>query len=171
MAMLNSETWVPMPRGFESNYEVSNLGRVRRIGGRVLKPMVCGASRPGAQTLKVRISTNPRRDASVAELVLTAFVGPRRPGMFALHGDDNKHNNAVTNLRWGTPGDNARDAAARGRYSQQVLRGTDVTCIREMHAAGFRLVEIAAMYGVSSQRICDVTKGRTSLGGGHGYEE
>lgn len=165
MVRPNSEVWVPMPRGFESNYEVSNLGRVRRIGGRVLRPMACGEKRQSGQTLKVRIATNPRRDVAVAELVLRAFVGPRPAGKLVMHLDDDKHNNAASNLQWGTPAENAQDMARKGRGALQVLLAVDVACIRDMRECGIRGVEIAALYGVSQQRICDVVKGRSALVG------
>jgi hypothetical protein len=50
----------------------------------------------------------------VHHLVLEAFVGPRPPGRLGLHNDGAPSHNWVSNLRWGTHGDNSRDAVRHG---------------------------------------------------------
>ena len=96
-----TEIWKPVPvEEFSHLYEVSNFGRVRRVGSdRALKPMRTGTRRPGSQRSKVRFSTSPRKDFEVAALVLGAFVSPRPEGCLALHHDDNSANNRLDNLR------------------------------------------------------------------------
>lgn len=50
------------------------------------------------------------KNARVHVLMLTAFVGPRPPGMYACHyPDHDKQNNSLENLRWDTPRENAID--------------------------------------------------------------
>jgi hypothetical protein len=56
----------------------------------------------------------------VHHLVLEAFVGPRPAGHEAAHGDGDKTNNALANLRWATPKENAADRYRHGT----VLFGT-----------------------------------------------
>ena len=48
-------------------------------------------------------------------MVLEAFIGPPPfPGALGLHWDDDKLNNYVGNLRWGTYKDNIQDALRNG---------------------------------------------------------
>lgn len=59
-----------------------------------------------ARQQKVRVHT----------LVLEAFVGPRPPGLVALHGNDIGTDNRVGNLRWGTPSENQYDRVENGHH-------------------------------------------------------
>lgn len=139
-------------------YEVSSVGTVRNAKThKVLTPM-----RTGWRAV-VRLSTNPRVDSPVSHLVLSAFKGDRPLLGVAMHIDDNPHNNHVDNLRWGTMQDNARDMAQKCRGGTQVLTPEVVTEIRARRASGERGRELAAVYGISEQRVCDIYKGRTTL--------
>ena len=150
--------------GFEGRYEVSDAGEVRNARTKyALTPMRTGTKRPGSQRSKVRLSSNPRRDFDVAHLVLEAFVGPRPVGHVVLHTNDDSTDNRVANLKWGTHKDNAVDAARKGRSPKQKLSVAAVSDIRSRRAAGESGVTVAALYGVSQQRVCDVFKGRTAL--------
>jgi hypothetical protein len=143
-------------------YEVSDHGRVRNAATLcVLKPMLTGSRRH--RRPKVRVSTNPRVDLCVAALVLETFVSQRPVGCVAMHIDDNPQNNAASNLRWGTTSENAVDMARKGRGGFQKLGPVAVADIRRRRAAGECGAHLAVEYGVSSQRICDIYKGRTAL--------
>jgi len=102
------EMWKPIP-GYEGYYEVSNLGRVRSLrGGKLLKLN-------GVRYIHVALQIDGvREDRSVHKLVLAAFVGPCPIGMLALHRDDVKKNNVLSNLRYGTAEDNCADATKNG---------------------------------------------------------
>jgi hypothetical protein len=119
------EQWRPIP-GFEGSYEVSDLGRVRSVDrfvatrrgtrsapGRILRPH---PDRYGRPWVSLCIG-GERKIGRIHRLVLEAFVGPCPPGMFALHADDDRTNNRLANLRWGTRVDNQRDAVANGRHA------------------------------------------------------
>ena len=112
---------------------------------------------------KVRLSTRPRIDRDVAHLVAEAFIGPRPSGAVIMHLDDDPYNNAVNNLRWGTQRDNSRDMARKGRGGLQRLGAVEVAEIRSRRQSGESGSALAVEYGVSSQRICDIHKGRTTL--------
>ena len=156
------EFWELVPGDYP--YEVSDKGRVRNLRtGHVLVPMMTGSRRPSAQRAKVRVSKNPRVDLEIGALVLTMFYGPRPDGAVVMHLDDDPTNNCIDNLRWGTPTDNARDMARKGRGGNQRLGPEQVAEIRRRRAAGERGRALALEYGVSEQRICDITKGRTAL--------
>lgn len=104
------ERWLPVV-GYEGRYEVSDLGQVRRVGGRLLKPgrvrghrhvSLCGDGKPRSVRLHL--------------LVLEAFVGPRSAGLEARHLDDDGDNNRLDNLCWGTRRENMLDRVRNGRH-------------------------------------------------------
>lgn len=65
--------------------------------------------------LKVTLYPGPRQ-VLVHRLVLESFVGPCPKGMECCHAPDpNPANNALSNLRWGTHAENARDMVNQGR--------------------------------------------------------
>jgi hypothetical protein len=52
-------------------------------------------------------------------VVATAWHGPRPEEKLALHWDDDPDNPRASNLRWGTPTENAADAKRNGRIRDQ----------------------------------------------------
>lgn len=108
-----------------SNYEVSNLGRVRRakpgpgtFPGRLLKPAL---STPMNYQFVV-LSHGGRRKGkqvtsrTVHSLVAETFLGPPPPGHVVRHLDGNSSNNHLTNIAYGTPSQNQRDRIAHGNH-------------------------------------------------------
>ncbi|NIH98089.1 hypothetical protein FHU31_005095 [Mycolicibacterium fluoranthenivorans] len=74
----------------------------------MLKPELAGP--PWKKYLRVTLKSGERqRRIKVHHLVLLAFVGPRPPGLHALHCDDDPLNNHLSNLRYGTPSENQHD--------------------------------------------------------------
>jgi hypothetical protein len=159
------EEWKKIPvEGF--NYEASSLGRIRNADtGYVLRPGRTGAKTgPTKWSLSVRLSNKgAHQQFRVSRLVLYAFVGVRPAEVHAMHLDDDHYNNTLSNLRWGTPAENAKDMASKGRGGIQKLTTEDVNNIRARRAAGERGRRLAQEYAISEQRICDLHKGRTSL--------
>ena len=97
-----------------------------------------------------------RRYAYVHKLVLLAFHGAPPEGMEVCHADGNRDNNNLSNLRYGTRSENARDRIVHGRGPDgKKTRGekngvaklteADVRRIRSMSGS---LKEIAAKFGV-----------------------
>lgn len=121
------ERWKPVV-GYESEYHVSDQGRVRsvdrlivtRLGctrphhGRILKQ---STHRDGHQ--HVRFSVNGVcTNQPVHRLVLAAFAGPCPPGMEACHGPGGPADNWVVNLRWDTHSANMFDRRRDGTDPQ-----------------------------------------------------
>lgn len=116
------ERWLPIP-GYEGSYEVSDLGKVRsldritndgkRVRGCVLKPFTMPSGH-----LRVGLSPGQGRTRKVHRLVLEAFVGPCPPEMEALHRNGIPGDCRLTNLRWGTKSDNARDQITHGVHPE-----------------------------------------------------
>jgi len=118
----NTERWLPVV-GFEGFYEVSNAGRVRSLERTVTwrngatrtypsKLLRCTPDSVGYPRVTLGLGVDRKRYfRRVHRMVLTAFMGPNPPDMpDVLHGDGNKMNNTLSNLRWGTPLQNADDA-------------------------------------------------------------
>lgn len=117
-----TEEWRPI-LGAEGFYEVSDRGRIRSLDridnggnrrlGRVMKTDARAGQR-GYRVVKICAPDGSRRMRYVHDLVLEAFVGPRPPGLSALHWDDDVENNSPSNLRWGTQRENMEDAKRNG---------------------------------------------------------
>lgn len=107
MRPLPDEIWRPVPiTGYGSLYEVSNLGRVRRIGN---TPLTHDLNQKGYHTVRL-CGVGERYRVTVHSLVLKAFKGPRPEGMVSRHLDDDKDNNTDSNLEWGTQSENVADS-------------------------------------------------------------
>lgn len=110
-ASRDQERWLPVPR-FERLYEVSDLGRLRRVGGlpKSLKPGY------GGYVGVILHRCGRRHKSRMHVLVLETFVCPRPPGMHSLHRNGNPSDNRLANLRWGTPSENRYDTVRHGRH-------------------------------------------------------
>lgn len=112
--------WRPV-LGFESFYEVSDDGRVRRVAGghrtRPGKELSSRINRHGYR--QVTLSMNDRSyTRGIHRLVAEAFHGPGTAGMFACHNNGVKTDNRAANIRWANNSDNQRDAVAHGTHPQ-----------------------------------------------------
>lgn len=168
-----NEVWRPV-LGFEGCYEVSNLGRVRSIArivqcrngrrmaeGRVLKPKL----RDDGYYFCVSLSNgaNKLRHANVHRLVAEAFVAGI--GQVVRHLDGNSHNNAASNLAWGSYEDNEADKRRHGRihigekHHNAVLNDELVRQIRFLHSRGHTQLKIAASLGLGRGVVGTVVRG------------
>jgi hypothetical protein len=170
-----TETWRDIP-GF-LGYQASDWGRVQSFwapGGRG-KPFFVGtepklriprSDRKGYLRVNLRVKAGVIVTAKIHELVLIAFVGPKPPGMEARHLDDDKANNRLENLAWGTHSENMGD---RFRNGYRALRGethnwakltdADVRMIRELRAQGLLQREISGRLGIPQTTISRVLTG------------
>ena len=81
--------------------------------GRIRGPRRVRVLYPHRKYLQVLIRN---RTYTVHSLVALAFLGPRPPGAEIRHLDDDKHNNAPSNLAYGTPAQNRRDTYWNRRF-------------------------------------------------------
>lgn len=115
--MYQNEIFVPIKGA--SNYEVSNLGRVkslkrivqhgnhtRTVKERILQPGFPGRV-PYLQVV-LRMDDGTRWSVLVHRLVALHHVTGYEPGMEVDHIDGNKTNNCADNLRWVTKSENAK---------------------------------------------------------------
>lgn len=160
------EEWRPVV-GWEDSYQVSSLGRVRRIATfRVLSPGI------RSQYLSVALCVSglsKLKSCTVHRLVAVAFHPGYTPGLEVNHVDGNKLNNRADNLEWVTPADNVRHAvrlglfnSARGeRITLSKLTSDLIPIIRAEHCNGQTLAALGRRFGVTPEAISSVVKRRT----------
>lgn len=127
LTFFTSEIWKPViTEGFESIYEVSNLGRVRsmprRIQGsnrdinyslRILKQNID----TGGYSQVTLCNSTTRRTIGVHVLVAESFICPRPLGLDVCHNDGRATHNHPENLRWGTRSENVKDKYLHGTHN------------------------------------------------------
>lgn len=81
--------------------------------GLPLRPLRSHVHRSGYPA--VNLSCDGRNSTRLLHhLVAEAFLGPRPEGSLVLHWDDDPTNAALSNLRYGTPSENGKDAVRNG---------------------------------------------------------
>ena len=170
--MTEAEHWLPVV-GYEGFYEVSDLGRVRslRSGTRwgsgtcprprplILKPHWKDDTYLHVDLKKDGVHKQPR----LHKLVLTAFVGPRPAGLEGAHGNGDKSNNRLDNLRWATSLENKEDMARHGArlFGDAHPRSVVTSEIARRIKADSRASRvIAAEIGVCSSTVRKIKQGR-----------
>lgn len=162
--------------GFEGLYEVSDLGRVRRVG-RAAKH---GKSHGGGARIGRVLSLQPSRGYLAAQLwkegklyrrlahvlVAIAFIGPIPEGKEVNHKDGNKHRNVPSNLEYLTRLENNVHAYDTGLHKSgeqhhwAKLSSWQVLDIRrENQESGIGCRKLARKYAVSKSAIVDILNG------------
>lgn len=161
------EEWRPVV-GYEGQYEISSLGRVRSLDkeiphwtgstwvrpGRVLKPHIGPKGYP-----QVTLSRGGHcKTHFVHRMVAASFIGPRPPGQVVRHLDGQHGNCAAGNIAYGTMLENMDDARQHGTLCQGSSHGSAKLTddqVRAIRAQRYvkKERELAAEYGVSHQLI------------------
>lgn len=172
------EHWLPVV-GYEGIYQVSDLGRVRRIGawsdGRKRAIHVCSPKRKrgvkGATTyLSVSLSKHgAQKFFQVHRLVAVAFLGTAPDQLAQVnHKNGNKEDNRPRNLEWVTPSQNqfhayrVLGAPTRQGSKHHYAKITESSAlgIRALRAGGWKLKRIARLYNLSVPTVCWIAKGK-----------
>jgi hypothetical protein len=153
---LNVEVWKSVV-GFEGRYEISDQGRVRNLRTRRLLKL------NGVRYIHVALQVNGvREDRSVHKLMLAAFVGPCPVGLHALHWDDVKKNNVLSNLRYGTAEDNCADATRNGaRRRGPIMAPGDADRVKDLNKAGYGVMAIARYLGINRGLVPRLMRGES----------
>jgi len=164
------EDWRAVP-GY-AGYEASTLGNIRSWRRRgpgtalrgyplQLRPTVAlngylvVSMRDGKTSKQVRVHV----------AVLLTFVGERPLGAHGCHGDGNKANNRLINLRWDSARENNADRARHGRLPRGAAVFTAKLTIAKVHDIRSRPksvsnAELAREFGLSAVGLGRVRKGK-----------
>lgn len=166
--MMENEEWIEVPNT-KGLLFVSNFGRVKRLGF---------TSNSGKKH-RVGIPYHPKppdghvsvcgKNKRVSVLVLELFVGPCPEGMECCHNDDDRSNNKLSNLRWGTRGSNIKDCYRNGRGNKsgekngcsKLTEENVLEAIRLRNTASnlWTYSRLGARYSVSAQAVFNAVKG------------
>lgn len=165
-------------------YQVSTHGRVRSFKNN--RHGLCDTPR----ILKTDINSNgyervylgSNYHPFIHKLVADAFIPNPHGHPVVRHKDDNRMNNRVDNLEWGTQSDNIRDAILRGRFisniafakeaalrqqrKRVIARSTENTFSKEYPS----MCDAARDLNLNVGNISNVLRGRQKKTGGYLFE-
>jgi hypothetical protein len=159
--------------GYEGWYQVSNMGRVRRIkaGPRAVIGRHLGQSENRDGYLMVPLSRGSvSKSCTVHKLVGEAFIGPRPQGWYGInHKDGNKGNNLLSNLEWSSYAQNTQHAFDTGliknrirgsRHHQAKINEAQAVEIRSRYLSGESPSAIACDFKLTNTTVCDIGNGK-----------
>ena len=163
------EQWAAVnPSGFCGLYEISSLGRLKRIESqRILKNRMDEKGYP-----IVHVGNNgEKRKFRIHTLVAIAFIGPRPDGKEVNHKNFNKADPRPENLEYVTKSENVLHAytfpqrlaaCPRGvNHANHKLNNEKVAEIKKLLRIGVKQRDIAAQFGVSHNAIGYINRGKT----------
>jgi predicted DNA binding protein len=164
--MMAKEMWKTIKH--YSNYQVSNLGRIKRnykSSELILKPQLSNSG-----YLRVQLSTHRKyKKYQIHRLVLLAFL-PSKIKLEVNHIDGNKTNNILANLEWVTPSQNSNHAyannlraAPKGEINgQSKLTEKEVRLIRFAFKSGFwNMRHLAEEFKINKTTIFEIIHNKT----------
>lgn len=119
---MEGEEWRDLPE-LQGEYQVSNLGRVKRIKG-VERLRKITIQKNGYAYVSLSFD-NTAKTVKVSRLVAKAFIPNPNNYEEVDHINADKTNNTVSNLEWVTPEENKRRAQALGLLKKKPKSGDD----------------------------------------------
>lgn len=171
------EEWKSIP-GYEGLYEASTHGRIRSLpriiktgsGGQHLRDgAVLHRTVGGSGYATIGLSKDGKvHTTTIHKIVMLTFMGPKPKNHVICHGDGDRWNNRLGNLRYATNEENAYDrirhgtAALGSRNRSSKLTEELVAEIKSLHKKNeLSRSEIAAKFGVAITTIRGIVTGRT----------
>ena len=120
----------------------------------------------GYLRIKLRGSSGRTQSRLVHRMILEAFVGLRPQSYECRHLNDDKSDNRIANLRWGTRRENIEDAKRFGghlrgeRVGGAKLLRREVLEIRQIGRTKTQR-EVALQFGITRQAVCAILLRKT----------
>ena len=151
------EIWKPV-KDFEDYYEISNLGRLKRLPDK----LICENRRHGEyKYITLRVKNHTSRSTSVHRLVAETFLGiPKEPNLQVNHINEIKSDNRVTNLEWVTPSENISHGTRIDRFKKSKYRPVKATSIDGTVVKYCESATLAYLDGFSKGEISSCCTGR-----------
>ena len=165
------EIWKEI-KGFEGEYEVSNLGRIRSmdrmINGRFYKSKIRSIKiTPNVYPKICLCSINGDRTARIHRLVAENFIPNPDNKKEVNHIDGDKTNNRVDNLEWVTPTENKihnhrLGITRRGeRHQNSILTEEQAIQVKKLIKLGYSQSEIVKKTGLRNSMINNIKRNNT----------
>lgn len=163
LSQMRAETWRPCVSA-PDYYEVSSVGRIRRVGSDTMKSL---NRQPHRYLYAIGSCPGGKRFSLSCHCeVAFAFIGPRPRGFHINHKDGRKTNNCVSNLEYVTCKANQQHAAALGLKARGTRQGcsklseSDVRKIRALSKT-INTVQLARRFRVTRTTINGIIKLRS----------
>ena len=169
------EIWKPI-KGYEKLYEVSNLGRIKSLAGKIdgnrgvrNYDKILGGTKEFYGYKVVSLCKNGYKNIKVHRLVAEAFI-PNPLGLPEInHKDCNKTNNHINNLEWVTHRQNTKHAMDNNLFKRRfgednkkaILSNFDAMIIREFYRMGKKQSEISKLYNISPMTVHKIVRNIT----------
>lgn len=172
-SMNELESWLDVA-GYEGLYQVSNLGRVKSLGrkvvvrqkrykqprtmhwkSRILKPAINKPTNHKGSYVKIVLRKDGiSRTKEIHRLVAAAFIPNPDNKPVVNHIDFDGTNNHFSNLEWCTVAENNRHSNQHGRIGgNRKLTKNKVRIVRVMTAAGFQPKTVAKLFNTSRTNV------------------
>lgn len=156
------EKWLPVD-GYNGIYEVSDLGRVKRVAGgsgaragKVLKPL----NKDGYRRV-VLTRDGVQRMLAVHRLVARAFIGPCPRGWVCHHKNSERSDNRPENLEWITRERNTSLGSSGEGNGSAKLNTEALKVLRWEYNKGRSAALLGRLYGVSHSAAWEAASGRS----------
>lgn len=165
------EIWKDI-KGYEGLYQVSDLGRVKRVEtGRILKGYKITGDYLGVKLCKNNIKSSQK----IHRLVAEAFIPNSENKPQVNHIDEDKTNNVVSNLEWMTATENNNHGTRNKRAAKTISKSKSIPIIATNIKTGefqeFNSTkECARQLGLHTSNITAVLKGRLKRSGGYTFK-
>ena len=157
------EVWKDI-EGYEDLYQVSNLGRVKRLNtGRILK----GRKNTNGYLQVILCKNGKTKHYYIHRLVAQVFIPNQENKPQVNHIDENKENNHAENLEWVTSKENNNHGTRTLRVGK--TRSIPIICI-ETGIEYYGARECARQMGLNDGNITSVLKGKRKTCGGYTFK-
>jgi len=177
---MKDEVWKSVV-GFEGIYEVSNLSRVRSVdrfveyrsdakksGGKFIRGVLMSPRKNRSGHWNVSLARNNKYvKRCIHRIMAEAHIPNPNDLPCALHIDDDKNNNHISNIYWGTHAQNGKDMIENGTVSRgskhkpSKLTEEQVLDIRKCLEKGDSGEVIAERYNVEKSTISCIKNRKT----------